>query len=196
MAQPVCRRLPTAGARVRYQVRTCGICVGQRALWEVFSEYVRFPYQFSFHQLLHTHLASGAGTIGQIVFDVPSGLSLTWPQGIKKGRSICCHMSQDHDINIYCCENLKSQEVSSSCLRSEHEHGYNLRCKEWSVITYLPHMHHRECIFLPCRLRDFLFLGCKKSAHRVNRAQWNFLCQRPTAIGISPLLAHRYHDKR
>jgi hypothetical protein len=41
-----------------------------------------FPCQFSVHRLLHIHhhLSSGAGTTGQIVDDVPSGLSLTPPQ--------------------------------------------------------------------------------------------------------------------
>jgi hypothetical protein len=43
-----------------------------------------FPCQFSFHRLLHIHnLSSGAGTIGQIVLDVPSGLSLTSPHETK-----------------------------------------------------------------------------------------------------------------
>jgi hypothetical protein len=55
------------------------------AVKHVFSEYVGFPYQFSFHQLLHTHhLSSGAGTTGLTVADVPSGLSLTPPQETKK----------------------------------------------------------------------------------------------------------------
>jgi hypothetical protein len=54
------------------------------ALGQVFFEYLGFPCQFSFHQLLHTHhLSSGAGTIGQLVADVPSGLSLTPPQETK-----------------------------------------------------------------------------------------------------------------
>jgi hypothetical protein len=54
------------------------------ALRKVFSEYSGFPCQFSFHQMLHTHLLSGAGTIGQLVADVPSGLSITPPHEIKK----------------------------------------------------------------------------------------------------------------
>jgi hypothetical protein len=55
---------------------------------QVISEYVGFPCQSSFHQLLHNHrhLSSGAGTIGQLVADVPSGLSLTPPQETKKNR--------------------------------------------------------------------------------------------------------------
>jgi hypothetical protein len=49
-------------------------------------EYFNFPCQFSFHRLLHTHhLSSEAGTIGQILPDVPSGLSLTPPpRNLKK----------------------------------------------------------------------------------------------------------------
>jgi hypothetical protein len=61
-----------------------GFVVGKAALGQVFSQYFGFLYQFSFHQLLHTNLLSGAGTIGQIVADVPSGLSLTPPHEIKK----------------------------------------------------------------------------------------------------------------
>jgi hypothetical protein len=55
-----------------------GFVVDKVALGQVFSEYIGFPCQFSFHRLLHTHhLSSGAGTIGELVVDVPSGLSLT-----------------------------------------------------------------------------------------------------------------------
>jgi hypothetical protein len=53
--------------------------------WTGFSEYFRFIYQFSFHRLLHTHhLTSGAGTIGQLLTDVPSGLSVIPPQETKR----------------------------------------------------------------------------------------------------------------
>jgi hypothetical protein len=45
------------------------------ALGKVFFEYFGFPCQFSFHRLLHTLLSSGAGTIGQILADVPTGLT-------------------------------------------------------------------------------------------------------------------------
>jgi hypothetical protein len=59
------------------------------AVGQVFTEYFGFPCQFSFHQLLHTHhLSSGAGTIGQLVIDVPRGLSLTTPQENKKKLKI------------------------------------------------------------------------------------------------------------
>jgi hypothetical protein len=55
------------------------------AIGQVFSEYFGFLCQFSFHRLLHTqHLTSGAGAVGQLMADVPSGLSLTPPQETKK----------------------------------------------------------------------------------------------------------------
>jgi hypothetical protein len=56
-----------------------GFVVDKAALGQVFSEYFGFPCQSSFHQLLpnHHHLSSEAGTIGQTVAAVSSGLSLT-----------------------------------------------------------------------------------------------------------------------
>jgi hypothetical protein len=61
-----------------------GFVVDKVALGQVFSAYFGFPYPFSFNQMLHTHhLSSGAGTIGQIVAAVPTGLSLTPPHEIK-----------------------------------------------------------------------------------------------------------------
>jgi hypothetical protein len=63
-----------------------GFVVDKVALGQVFSEYFGFPFQFSFHRLLHFHhhVSSGAGTIGQLVADVPSGLSLTPTHETKK----------------------------------------------------------------------------------------------------------------
>jgi hypothetical protein len=58
--------------------------VDKVALGKVFSEYFGFLCRFSFHWLLHTHhLSAAAGTIGQIVADVPSGLNLTPTQRKK-----------------------------------------------------------------------------------------------------------------
>jgi hypothetical protein len=55
-----------------------GFVVDKVAPGQVFSEYFGFPCQFAFHLFLHNHhLSSGAGTIGQRVVAVPSGLSLT-----------------------------------------------------------------------------------------------------------------------
>jgi hypothetical protein len=66
-----------------------GFVLNKVALEQVSSEYFGFLCHFSFHRLLHTHhLSSGAGTIGQILADVPSKLSLTPPQETKKKKYI------------------------------------------------------------------------------------------------------------
>jgi hypothetical protein len=72
IAQVVGPWLPTMVARVQSHV---GFVVDEVTLGQVFC----FPCQFPFHRLLYTHhhLSSGAGTIGQIVADMPSGLTLT-----------------------------------------------------------------------------------------------------------------------
>jgi hypothetical protein len=76
IAQVFSRRDSTAEA----QVGLCGICDEQSGIGAGFSEYFGFPCQFSFHQMLHIYISSGAGTIDQLVVDVPSGLSLIPPQ--------------------------------------------------------------------------------------------------------------------
>jgi hypothetical protein len=63
-----------------------GFMVDKVALEQVFSEYFGFPCQFSFAKMLHTNLSSGAGIVGQLVTDVPSGLSLTLPHETKKKK--------------------------------------------------------------------------------------------------------------
>jgi hypothetical protein len=65
-----------------------GFVVDKMALRQVFLEYLSFPYQFTFHRLLHIHhhLSSGGGTISQTVAEVPSGLILTPPQQKEKGK--------------------------------------------------------------------------------------------------------------
>jgi hypothetical protein len=64
--------------------------VGKKvALEQVFSEYFGFPYQFSFHRLLHIHhhQSSRAGTVGQLLADVLSGLSPTALQEAKRRQN-------------------------------------------------------------------------------------------------------------
>jgi hypothetical protein len=67
-----------------------GFVVDKMALGNVFSEYFGFPYPFSFQRMLHIHhhLSSGAGTVGQTVAAVSSGLILTPPQETKKAKTI------------------------------------------------------------------------------------------------------------
>jgi hypothetical protein len=56
-----------------------GFVVNKMTLGQFFFEYFGFLCQYAFHRLLHNHhlLSSGAGTIGQTVAAVTSGLSLT-----------------------------------------------------------------------------------------------------------------------
>jgi hypothetical protein len=55
IAQAVSRWLPTAAARVRTRSGHAGFVVDKVALGQVFSNYFRFPYQSSFHKILHPH---------------------------------------------------------------------------------------------------------------------------------------------
>jgi hypothetical protein len=90
IAQAVSRRLPTAADRFEPRSSHVGFVVDKVALGQVFSEYFSSPCQFSYHRLLHTHhLSSGTGTIGQLVADVPSGLSLTHPKKLTTETEKC-----------------------------------------------------------------------------------------------------------
>jgi hypothetical protein len=93
-----------------------GFMVDRVALGQVFSKYFGFPCQFSFNRLRHIHrLSSRAGTIGQTVANIPSGLSLTPPQETKKNNwlCVCVHVlaracTYIHGITLKREENLSS----------------------------------------------------------------------------------------
>jgi hypothetical protein len=74
------RGLPTAAARVRIQVRSSEICGGESGAGAGLLRVFRFPLPI----LIPGTASSGAGTIGQLVVDVPSGLSLSPHQETKK----------------------------------------------------------------------------------------------------------------
>jgi hypothetical protein len=80
IAQADSRRLPTAAARVRFQIRSCGICGVQSGTEEGFILVLRFPLPILIPQ--NAPYSSGTGTIGRLVADVPSGLNFTPPHGI------------------------------------------------------------------------------------------------------------------
>jgi hypothetical protein len=81
IAQAVNRQLSTAAVRVRAQVNLCGICGGQSGTGAGFFRVLRFPLPILIPPATpHSSSSSGTATIGQLVADVPSGLSLTPPQ--------------------------------------------------------------------------------------------------------------------
>jgi hypothetical protein len=82
IAQAVSRRLPTAAARVRAHVRSCGICGGQTGTGAGVLRVPRFPLPILIPPTV-PHSSSRVGAIGQLVSDVPSELSLTTRQGTK-----------------------------------------------------------------------------------------------------------------
>jgi hypothetical protein len=69
-----------------------GCVVDKVALGQVSSQFFGFPYHFSVYQMLHAHLSSSTGTIGQLVVDVQSGLivSLTPLHETKKKKTRSC----------------------------------------------------------------------------------------------------------
>jgi hypothetical protein len=113
------------------------------------------PCKFSFHRLLHSHhhLSSRAGNIGQLVADVPSGLSFTPPNEIKKSNkqtnkqtrkaNLVCKwiylvsnraqwqalLYTKRDIttvlNVNCC--VSNAAPRQLCLREQHFDFHNMR---------------------------------------------------------------------
>jgi hypothetical protein len=84
IAQVGSRRLATATALVRFQVRAYRICCQQNGTGAGFLQLLRFPCKILIPPTdpLSSSLLSptGAGTIGPLVACLPSGISLTVPQ--------------------------------------------------------------------------------------------------------------------
>jgi hypothetical protein len=116
------------------------------ALGQVFSEYLRFPCQSPFHRLLHNHLSSGAGTIGQTVAAVPSGLSFA-PREKKRCKVMdWIRLIQDRIQKQACYENGDRPE------RYTIDHC-RMRCKgRWArplyIHTFITYIHTQSGEFL------------------------------------------------
>jgi hypothetical protein len=89
IAQAVSHRLPTAVARVRARVWSCGLCGKQSDTGAGFLRVRRFPLPVLIPLTAPHSSSSGADTRGQLVADVPSGLSFTPPQETKKTNCSC-----------------------------------------------------------------------------------------------------------
>jgi hypothetical protein len=98
--------------------------VDKVALGQVVSEYFGFPCQFSFHRLLRTHPSIGAGTIGLIVADVPSGHSLTPPHELRKTAIRTAQGLAPITLHgPHYSYNNADRLATSVVFRSEEEHG-------------------------------------------------------------------------
>jgi hypothetical protein len=96
--------------RPRFEPRPGNVrfLVDKMTLGHVSSEYFGINCQFSFHRVLHIHhhLSSGAGTIGQLVDDISSGLSLAPPEESKKkltknGPAVVARQGKTNDARLY-----------------------------------------------------------------------------------------------
>jgi hypothetical protein len=94
---------------------------GQSGTGAGLSEYLGFPYQFSFHRLLHTHHpSSGAGTMGKMVADVPNELTITSPQESENKITILQNFVLSSSWNRLClvCSALLRENVGPSVLNA------------------------------------------------------------------------------
>jgi hypothetical protein len=87
IAQAVSPRLPTVAARARAQVTSCGIFGGQSGTGASFLRVLRFPPPILILPTApYSKLSSGAGAIGQLVVDVPSGLRAHTGENLSEGE--------------------------------------------------------------------------------------------------------------
>jgi hypothetical protein len=95
IAQVVSRWLPTlAAAWFDHKSGHVGFVVAKVALGQVFSEYFRFPCQFSFHQIPHSHCHHPPANLPGLQNRPNSGQHTKWTQShqlkeIKKKVQVC-----------------------------------------------------------------------------------------------------------
>jgi hypothetical protein len=79
------RLVSNAAARVRSQVKSCGICGVQSGTGVGFHRLRRFPLPILVPEMSTMHVSSWTVAKGQLVTDVPSGHTITSPYETKQG---------------------------------------------------------------------------------------------------------------
>jgi hypothetical protein len=92
IAQAVSRRLPTAGTRVRARVKSCGIRGRQSGTGAGFLLVLRFPLPILIPPTA-PHTSTSIIRPGQLVADIPIGLSLIPPQKLGEKKSTALRQS-------------------------------------------------------------------------------------------------------
>jgi hypothetical protein len=90
IAQAVSRWLPTAAVRVRGRVWSSGACGGQSGAGTGFLRVLRFPLPLFIPPNSPSSQSPGAGTIGQLAADVPSGPSLDFTPNMRIKKKMFC----------------------------------------------------------------------------------------------------------
>jgi hypothetical protein len=104
IARTASRRLPTAEARVRAQVKSCVICCGRSDTGAGFLRVLRFPLPILIPPT-SPHSSSGAGTIGQLVWPHPKKMKKlkllkNWGGGAYCFDHHCLYKMQSfHNVN-------------------------------------------------------------------------------------------------
>jgi hypothetical protein len=144
-------RLPSRWPRFEQRSGNVGYVVDEVAFGHVFSEYFGFPCQFSFHRLfhIHDHLSSGAGTIGQIVADVPSGLRLTPPRETTK---TIVHEADTVQMKAACQDVAPGVERMMLTVQQSHS-SYLRNC-------FCRNLQFPFCIIYFKQVKDYLFSSC------------------------------------
>jgi hypothetical protein len=164
----------TAAVWVRARVRSCGICGGQSGMGQVFSEYFGFPCQLESHRLLHIHhnLSSGAGTIRQLVADVPSGLSLQ-PHEKKKRpdlrHGLCSGLFQLRHLTLVVLISMNSDGTSRFSPSRSTEHPRPSIISHGGSVPVCKHIWIERLIItsvLPSGVGVTSTPGSKSSPHR------------------------------
>jgi hypothetical protein len=90
----VSHRCPPAASLVQSEVMSCGICGGQNSAGAAFLQILRFPLPILIPPIAPYSSITGAGTIMQLLGDVPNGLAWLHPTKLKKKLTTLSSMNE------------------------------------------------------------------------------------------------------